>query len=544
MPDPWERLHGLKVGEDDSKEDKDGDGVLNIEEFRAGTNPNNPDTDGGGESDFSELRRGSDPCDEDDDSIPRPRDVGVVHEMSCPDDEDGFFEPRANLIHFPVNPAYKSLLLHRHKGPASPDKFTLIEEIDPSTYPGLYPDRGLVNGVEYFYFLVAQGLNGAQSARSPIFSGTAKDDPIPPRGWVLINDGTWRTVSLDVTLTFDPSPDSTDIIVSNNASFKGAAWQRKPDSMPWRLEPVPGTPYATVYAKFRDPSDNESILEHDTIMVDLDEDADDDRIIDFLDLDSDNDLVPDILEILIGLDPFRFDSDGDGIPDPDEDRDGDGQSNHTESVGGSDPTDPHSTFRGRVAEMEFDTIVIEWPYVPGRRYRLLSTHHPEGGKWMAVPGEYNVDGDTAWQEDFIAGIGQRFYKVETVGIPPDFNAITKDHIAGATLSSDRIDGSDGNNQLTPGSIILCQTSLWRYCKFLIEDFGGTASHILTIRWVTYNSDGTIHSQGNGLTVRGTWHCDLDEGLETQTDSDFLWVQETSTTRYLLPEHGATFYKAW
>jgi hypothetical protein len=544
MPDLWERLHGLKVGENDSREDKDADGVLNIDEFYAGTNPNDPDTDGGGESDFSELKRGSDPCDEDDDSIPRPEDVGVVHEMSCPDGEFGFFEPRTNLIHFPVHPAYKALLLYRHTGAASPDMFTLVKEIDPATYPGLYPDKGLVNGTEYLYFLVATGLNDAQSARSPIFSGTAKDDPVPPRGWVAINDGAWRITSLDVTLTFDPSPDSTEVIVSNNASFKGALWRPKPDAMPWTLEPLPGTSYATVYAKFRDPAGNESILEHDTILVDLDDDADDDGLPDFLDLDDDNDLLLDTLELHIGLDPFRFDSDGDGIPDPEEDRDRDGQDNHTEAVGGSDPGDPDSVFRGHVAEIGLDTIRIEWPYVPGRRYRLLSTNRPEEGKWTEVPGGYHVDGDTAWQEDSITGMDRRFYVVQAEAIPISFNAITKDDIAEAPLSSARIDGSDGNNQLTPGSIILCRTSMGRFCKFLIEDFGVTAPHVLTIRWVTYNANGTIHSQGSGLTVRGTWHCDLDEGLETSVDSDFWWVQETSTTRYLLPENGALFFKAW
>ncbi len=544
MPDAWERLHGLIVGEDDSAEDKDGDGVSNIEEFLAGTDPNNPDTDGGGESDFSELKRGSDPCDEDDDLLPRPSDVGVVRELTCPDGAKGPLEPNTNLIYFPVNPAYRSLLLFRHKGPfVSPREFDLVDEIDPAKYQGLYPDKGLGDGIEYFYFLVANGSSGAQSGRSPIFSGIARNDPFPPIGSVQINNGDWRTTSLDVTLTLEASPDTTHLMVSNDPSFKGVLWAPKPDSMPWTLAPVPGTKYATVYALFRDAAGNVSIVEHDTVFVDLDEDADDDRILDWLDFDDDNDWLPDFFERWVTLDPFRFDSDGDGMPDGDEDTDGDWQSNLTELVGGSDPGDPGSLFRGAIGGMAADKILIQWPYIPGRRYRLLGAEDPKG-RWEPVPGEYKVDGDIAYQEDTIVRLRLKFYRVEVFFIPPDFNAITKDDISSAPLSSDSINGSDRVNRLTPGSIILCETSQGRFCKFLIEDFGPAPSHTLTIRWVTYEPDGSVHSQGSGLKVRGSWMCDLNEGFETLIDADFWWRQDTLTTRFLIPQNGATFYKAW
>jgi len=545
MPDTWEEFYGLIIGKDDSGEDEDADGVVNIEEFKAGTNPNNPDTDGGGESDLSELKRGSDPCDEDDDTIPRPVEVGVLKEKTDFEPEEWLFEPNTNLIYFPVDPAYESLMLFGHKGPASsPSDFSLVAEIDPGKYEGLYPDTGLANGVEYFYFIVAVGLNDVRSGRSPIFSGIPRAARPPAKAWVLINDGAWRTTSLNVTLTFDPNPNWKEVMVSSESSFKGAAWQVKPASMPWTLQPIVGTSYATVYARFRDGAGNVSGLEHDSIILDLDEDADDDFILDPIDLDDDNDFLPDLFEKFITLDPFRLDSDGDGIPDSDEDTDGDGQKNLVELVGGSNPGDPSSVFRGHVGGIVPDKIIVEWHYIPGRRYRLLRTEDAGSGKWEAVPGDYKVDGDLAYQEDSIAGATKRFYRVEAFAIPPDFNAITKDDIAAAQFSSKRIDGSDGNNQLTPGSIIFCWTSQGRYCKFLIESFGPAPVHTLTIRWVTYNKDGTVYSKGSGLTVRGTWLCDLDKGLETSTDSDFWWVQETSTIRYLLPENGATFYKAW
>ncbi len=50
----------------------------------------------------------------------------------------------------------------------------------------------------------------------------------------------------------------------------------------------------------------------------------------------------------------------------------------------------------------------------------------------------------------------------------------------------------------------------------------------------------IFSSGE-LMVRGTWHCDLDAGAETDHAADFWWQEETSVKRSLTPEDGAEFY---
>jgi DNA-binding beta-propeller fold protein YncE len=62
MDDVWEDLHGLDSHDPlDAFADPDGDGVINIGEYRLGTDPQNSDSNGNGESDGWELAHGVDP---------------------------------------------------------------------------------------------------------------------------------------------------------------------------------------------------------------------------------------------------------------------------------------------------------------------------------------------------------------------------------------------------------------------------------------------------------------------------------------------------
>lgn len=55
LPDEWERAVGLNVGDIDSFDDPDGDGLINLAEFIHGTDPFNVDSDGDGVDDASEV---------------------------------------------------------------------------------------------------------------------------------------------------------------------------------------------------------------------------------------------------------------------------------------------------------------------------------------------------------------------------------------------------------------------------------------------------------------------------------------------------------
>jgi len=62
LPDAWEREHGLDPGNPaDAQADTDGDGLTNWQEFLLGTDPRRADTDGDGAGDGAEHNAGTDP---------------------------------------------------------------------------------------------------------------------------------------------------------------------------------------------------------------------------------------------------------------------------------------------------------------------------------------------------------------------------------------------------------------------------------------------------------------------------------------------------
>ncbi|MHA1352983.1 MAG: binary toxin-like calcium binding domain-containing protein [Candidatus Heimdallarchaeaceae archaeon] len=70
MPDCWEVDNSLNPLIDDSSEDSDSDGLINLIEYHADTNPNDPDTDGDGLPDCWEVNNNLDPLTDDSSSDP------------------------------------------------------------------------------------------------------------------------------------------------------------------------------------------------------------------------------------------------------------------------------------------------------------------------------------------------------------------------------------------------------------------------------------------------------------------------------------------
>ncbi len=114
------------------------------------------------------------------------------------------------------------------------------------------------------------------------------------------------------------------------------------------------------------------------------------------------------------------------------------------------------------------------------------------------------------------------------------------------LTSGTIDCSDSTSPkpLDAGSVVIYLTDMGRYGKFAVENFDQADMNKLTIKWTTYNSNGTVFSSGTGLVIRGTYLCGLDSGREFSTTGmgeDFWWNIFSSTTRSIVPQNGATFH---
>lgn len=289
MPTRYEELQDcLDPATFDADKDGDADGVLNGEEYKAGTNPCNPDTDGGGESDFSELKCGAHLFDPRDDALPRPIDVEVINwvldRLPRPD-----IRPNSNLIRYPVNPAYEKIRLLRSTNPNGP--FVEVAVFGARDGKGLYHDDGLTNGTTYYYQVQGVDNNGNLSAPSHIFRGRPQADSIPPIGHVMID--LHRTLvagpHVRLSLFIDPEPgigvDAHDlaqepehsepvqipvgheVLASNTSSFEDAKWQPYAPTLEWDLAPDPKTGEANVFVKFRDAAGNESTLYHDEVVV-------------------------------------------------------------------------------------------------------------------------------------------------------------------------------------------------------------------------------------------------------------------------------------
>lgn len=121
-----------------------------------------------------------------------------------------------------------------------------------------------------------------------------------------------------------------------------------------------------------------------------------------------------------------------------------------------------------------------------------------------------------------------------------FDEITLKDLEKLELSPDVINGSDSaDNQIPVGTVLVYKTNESRFGKMVILEYG----YNLAAKWVTYNSDGSIFSQGQKLLIKGTWDYDMDYGTEStnsESSPDFWWEQVDEVTRYIVPQNGSLF----
>jgi hypothetical protein len=242
IPDGWAIDHGLDPkGTDISQTaggDPDGDGLTNGEEFKSGTDPLNPDTDGGGETDGSEVKAGRDPNNPADDQIRPPTSLRA--------------SAGVNLVTLTIGylPEHNRLVIYRATNETGPWQSS---EIMPTN---TYPDNSLENNVTYYYKVTGVILDGGRRESVPtrVVSATPKGDPLPPSGYVLIDNGNNHTDTEDVDLTLWADPDTKEMKISNYPDFRNATWQSIKKYKMWTL--IPGEGLRTVYVLFKDAAGN------------------------------------------------------------------------------------------------------------------------------------------------------------------------------------------------------------------------------------------------------------------------------------------------
>ncbi|MDX9753028.1 MAG: VWA domain-containing protein [bacterium] len=335
MPTRWELLYGLDPNKDDAQLDLDGDGLTNGDEYRWGTLPNDPDTDRGGENDLSEVKNQRNNADHRDDTIDRLINCGVIDFLTdLPIHEP---KPNVNQVYFSWPDSYKAI--HIFRG-TKPDALSRVATVEPGDVKnGIWEDKAVVNNTTYFYQIIGEGENNSLSAPSRIFQGTPKADPLPPKGWVKVNNGVGRTDSLFVKVELDQHDDIKEMRVGPRASFAGNAWQSSANLIPnYQIEPRPGLPFTVVWAQFRDAALNESDSYSDKIILDFDGDPDADGLRNADDPDNDNDGLSDDFELYHSrTNHFVADSDHNGVPDNLEDHDKDGLTNAQELQAQTNP---------------------------------------------------------------------------------------------------------------------------------------------------------------------------------------------------------------
>jgi OOP family OmpA-OmpF porin len=103
-----------------------------------------------------------------------------------------------------------------------------------------------------------------------------------------------------------------------------------------------------------------------------------------------------------------------------------------------------------------------------------------------------------------------------------FNQIDKNTIAAKleSLPDERIQISIPSGVLLDtGTIIFYKTSEGYLGKMEFLNIDKNDNYKLTVKYVTYNADGSIQRKSNNLEIEGTYNCDLDTGSTDNVSSD-------------------------
>jgi len=326
IPDSWEIYYKTDpLNTLDGAYDPDEDGVVNSNEFLAGTEPFNPDTDAGGESDGSEIAAGRCPFDPADDDLPPMYDYQIVEDTGCIDPAL-LLKPYSITMRWGTHPRFETMRIFRSTQPTN--GFALLTNVTPRAMgENVFWDQGLTAGSSYYYRFQPVSPLGALGPLCDPLKGTAWARAAPPGGALAIQPPSDRTDRLDVPVRMRATHEVTHYVLSarpldgseSPVPFEPSGEDRAMIVSLSLDEPPEGVEYAMAYARFMDANERWSPVARALIRFDPEGDADGDHIPNADDPDDDNDEVPDDDEVNIHrTDPFDSDTDGDGLNDGEE----------------------------------------------------------------------------------------------------------------------------------------------------------------------------------------------------------------------------------
>lgn len=257
--DLWEQRFGLNPNDAaDAQVDKDGDGLTNLEEAKAGTNPFDSDTDGGGESDESEANAGRNPSclKSDDRAASKPLLWGI---------------PGNGRVFLQFGMTTKGIRIEINRASKIEGPFVLATSAAGKGQTS-WSDTGLANDVPSCY-RARTVKQGALSGWSPVVCVTPRADPDPPvlRARAVKDSVDAHKVTLILHVSDPPllndsaqfpfdrgvvSSGPGSIRISFVPSFKGVSWQPIQNIVAVKLSE---TGHSTLWVQVRDGAGNVSL---------------------------------------------------------------------------------------------------------------------------------------------------------------------------------------------------------------------------------------------------------------------------------------------
>jgi hypothetical protein len=117
-----------------------------------------------------------------------------------------------------------------------------------------------------------------------------------------------------------------------------------------------------------------------------------------------------------------------------------------------------------------------------------------------------------------------------------FQQVRLEDALAASFTHSKVNGALTDvSQLRPGAVLLYKTNAGRYGKLQVR--GNSVK--LTVRWATWNLDGSIFDESDYMSLYNNKSYDLNIGKELfmpmDCESDVVWNQHSSTERWLAPQ---------